>query len=137
MLHLGDHDLVAGAEGLPDAETDEADERRRVQAEADLGRVRGVKPQGHAFARLLHGGIDPPALRVSPAALHVVRDEVIRDGVEHALRDLSSRSIIEEHEIARAGQGRKGRAKIGDGEVCLRFVHRDAPGLRGCRAVKA
>ena len=110
VVHVGDDDLVTLAEHLADAEADQADERGRVHAEADLGRVARVDQQRDAFARIGNRLVDLDAVAVAAAALDVVVDQMAGHRVEHALRDLRAGGVVEEDEIAGPLQGGEHRA---------------------------
>ena len=142
VVHVGDDDLVAFAEHLADAEADQADERRRVHAEADLGRAARIDEQRHAFARIGDRLVDLDALAVAAAALDIVVDEVAGHGIEHALRDLRAGGVVEEDEIAGPLQRREHRAdgldREGRGRRAIRLcglvlVHGSSP-RRGWRS---
>ena len=109
VVHVGDDDLAARRQHLADAEADEADERGGVHAEADFGRVTGVDQQRHAFARIGDCLVDGDAAGIAAAALHVVGNEMVGDGVEHVLRDLRAGGVVHEDEVAGPPQRRKQR----------------------------
>ncbi len=121
VVHVGDDDLVAFAKHLADAEADQADERRGVHAEADLGRILGIDEQRHAFACFGDRLVDLDAAAIAAAALHIVRDQMVGHRVEHALRDLRAGGVVEEDEGAGLLQGRKHRADGLDRECCGAF----------------
>ena len=142
VVHVGDHDLVALLEHLPDAEAHQADERGRIHAEADFGGIRRVDQRGDAFARFRDARVDGAALVVASAALDVVLDQVMGDRVQHRLRDLRSGRIVEEDEGAGALQSRElsphrldGKGPVGGkcgcglvlGQMSLRFIGRSRP----------
>ena len=110
------------AEHLADAEADQADERGRVHAEADFGRVGCVDQQRHAFARIGDRLVDLDAVAVASAALDIVLDQMAGHRVEHALRDLRAGGIVEEDEIAGPLQRREHRADGLDREAMRRVV---------------
>ena len=123
VVHVGDDDLVPLAERLADREAHHADERRRVHAEADFRRVRGVDQDRDALARVRDRLIDQPALVVAPAALDIVVEKMVVDRVEHALRDLRAGGVVEEDEGAGAVGLQRGelRAQRLD-RKCRRFA---------------
>jgi hypothetical protein len=68
-----------------------------------------IEKRRHPLARALNGGVHRDALRVAPAALHVVLEQMRGHGIEHALRHLRTGGIVEKD----AGPGTLQR-----GELC-------------------
>ena len=118
VVHVGDDDLVAFRQHLADAEADQADEGGGIHTEADFLRPISVDQQGDAFARLRHRLVDLYAASIAAAALHIVADEMVGDGVEHALRYLRAGRIVEEDEVAGLLQRREHGADVFDGKGC-------------------
>ena len=116
MIQIGDDDLVARPERLPHGETDEADERGRVHAEGDFLGAACIEERRHSLARALDGEVHGNALRVAAAALHVVLEQMPVDRLEHDLRYLGARGVVEKDEWAGPLQRRKLCAQGGCGE---------------------
>ena len=107
MIHVGDDDLVARAvpgDQFADAEADQPNERRRVEAEGNLIGPIGVDENGDALARLGKFAIDARAVAIFRHPLHVEVDEMFRDRVDDALRNLRPARVLEKDEIAASAQ---------------------------------
>ena len=72
---------------------------------------RAFRKARHALARTADGRIHGDALRVAPAALHVVLEQVLVHRIQHPLRHLRPGGVVEENEGAGPLQRGKLRAQ--------------------------
>ncbi len=95
VVEVRDNDLVARAQRLPHGQADQPDEGSSIHAERDfLGSPR-IDERGDAGAGTSDGGVHCHALRVAPSPLHVVSDQVMIHRIQHDLRYLCARSVVE------------------------------------------
>ena len=98
MIHFAHDDFVARAERLADGETHQPDERGSVHAERDFAGIAGTQKVRYAAPTAVDGRVDRHALRIAAAALYITLEKVAIDRIEHNLRDLRTRRIIEKDE---------------------------------------
>ena len=141
VIERRDHDLVTGLQAAPEGFREEVREGGHVGAEADLVRVAaeevgaGRVSLGDRRVGLLAGG-------EAAAVVGVVVDEVLVNGVEHALRRLRAARPVEiggRPPVDRPLEGRELAAHVGDvvlghglpsGRACTR-----APAVAGTPSV--
>jgi hypothetical protein len=144
VVEAGDEDFVAGAEVAADGAADCIGERGHVGAEDDFVGA-AVQEVGHGGAGLGDHGIGVAAGGVGSAGVGVVAAQVVRDGVDHTLRNLRAAGAVEEGGgMSVDGLGERGelRADVvkveggGSGFGCghgLIYFYHDARGVKGPR----
>src|SRR5579862_4808094 len=95
VVEAGDQDFVAGAEVAANSAGHGVGERGHVWAKDDfVGRA--VEEVGHGGAGFGDHGVGVAAGGIGSAGVGVVAAQVVRDGVDDALRDLRSSGAVEE-----------------------------------------
>jgi hypothetical protein len=96
VVEIRDDELVAiRLDGLGEGEADKADERRGIHAERHFRRIAGVDPCRDFFARGRDHPVDGATLFVASAPLDIDVEQMMRDGIENALRQLRAGGIVE------------------------------------------
>jgi len=116
VIEASDEYFVSGLEFAADRAAYSKRQRGHVRTKGDfIGAA--VQEVGHGTARFGDHGIRAAAGRVGSAGVGVVAAQVVRDGVNHALRDLRSAGTIEECgrvAVDGLGKGRELGADVGD-----------------------
>jgi hypothetical protein len=104
-------------ESLSNRETYQANERRGVHPKRNFAGITRVQEIRDASARAGNRRIDFLAFRVAPTALDVAIEEMVIDCVDHKLRNLSARGIVEEGKCRGAMKRRKARTNFLDWKI--------------------
>ena len=92
---------------VSDRQAYETHERGSIHAKSYLFRFSRIQEGGHALTRLAEDRINFLGLRVSASALGISTEQMIMDSIQHPLRDLRARAIVEEHGSRLTVQSRK------------------------------
>jgi len=114
MIHIGHNNFVALAESLSKRETYQAHERGGVHPKRNFVGITRVQEIRDTLARAGDRRIDFLAFRVAPTALDVAIKEMVIDRIDHKLRNLSARGIVEEGECRGAMKRWEGRTNFFD-----------------------
>ena len=96
VVEVGDDDLVAlRLQGRADGQADQTHERRSVHAEGHFVGVAGVDPGGDLGPRVHDNPVHLHAFGIAAAALDVEVEQVPGHCVQHDLRRLRARRIVE------------------------------------------
>src|SRR5437660_8164253 len=117
MVHTGEHDLIAGPESLAEAAREMEREACHVLPEHDLARRGGIVEIGHRLVSIINDATDCHRGREIAAEIGVLYGEGFERALDHPLRHLRSRRIVEIDtplSLIRGRQRRKLSANIFD-----------------------